>query len=139
MVEFAEYLMRDLPAALYMCDARGRIIGYNEHAVKLWGRRPAMGEDGESFCGCYKVFTPDGDYISPAHTPMAHALRTGESQFNQRAIVERPDGTRFPALVNISVMHNALGEVVGAVNVFQEDFTSQRIAVPVQSKQSAAL
>src|SRR5207244_6900975 len=39
---------------------------------------------------------------------------------DQEIVIERPDGTRIVALVNIAAIKNDSGFVVGAVNVFRE-------------------
>ncbi len=56
---------------------------------------------------------------------MAEALRTGIPIRNQEVVVERPDGGRAIALVNIEVLKDSAGAVVGAINCFQ-DITERR-------------
>ena len=51
-------LVRMLPAAVYMCDAAGRITLYNEAAAALWDRAPVIGET--MWCGSYRMRRPDG-------------------------------------------------------------------------------
>ena len=46
-------LVNALPAAIYITDARGRIIFYNEAAAALWGCRPELGKS--EFCGSWKL------------------------------------------------------------------------------------
>ena len=59
-------LLEKLPAAAYTCDAQGLITYYNERAVELWGRAPALNDPVDRFCGSFKLFSPDG-------APMLHA------------------------------------------------------------------
>ena len=113
-----------LPAGVYACDAEGRITFYNRRAAALWGREPALHDDQERFCGGFKVYTPEGAYIAPAHTPMAVAIREGRSFRDVEAVCERPDGTRFDASVNIDPVLDTDGRILGAINVFQ-DVTEQ--------------
>ncbi len=114
-------LLQVMPLAMYTCEAPdGRITYYNEHAAALWGRRPAIGERGERFCGCYKVWLPDGTPVKREETPMALALTTGQQFRNLDVIVERPDGSKINVLVNIDPIRDAEGHIVGAVNVFQD-------------------
>ncbi len=37
-------LVKGLPAAVYSCDAEGRVVFYNDAAVKLWGKKPEPGQ-----------------------------------------------------------------------------------------------
>jgi PAS domain-containing protein len=42
-VEFRR-LLEKLPAAAYTCDAEGLITFFNQRAVELWGRAPALND-----------------------------------------------------------------------------------------------
>jgi PAS domain S-box-containing protein len=110
-----------LPAAVYTCQApSGVITFYNEHAAELWGREPELGESGERFSGGFKLWRPDGTSLPHDQTPMAVAIRTNRAARAQELVIERPDGTRITALVNIDPIRDANGEVVGAINVFHD-------------------
>src|SRR5262245_20707290 len=65
-------IIEALPAAIYTTDPSGRITFYNEAAVTLWGRRPALGED--QWCGAWKLYWPDGTPLRHDECPMAVAL-----------------------------------------------------------------
>jgi PAS domain S-box-containing protein len=52
---------------------------------------------------------------------MAVALATGQGVRDQRIQVERPDGSRITALVNIEALKDHNGCVIGAVNVFRDN------------------
>lgn len=113
-------VLESLPVGVYACDAEGAIVRYNRAAVALWGREPRPGEPGERFCGSYRLLDLGGTHIPSAECPMAIALATGRGYRDERIQIERPDGSRIVALVNIEVLKNALGEVTGAVNVFRD-------------------
>jgi PAS domain S-box-containing protein len=51
---------------------------------------------------------------------MADVLVTGQGLRDQEIAIERPDGTRIVALVNIEAIKDRSGQVIGAVNVFRE-------------------
>ncbi|HYG39750.1 MAG TPA: PAS domain S-box protein [Cytophagales bacterium] len=112
-------LVNSLPAGLYACDKDGRITFFNEQAVTLWGYRPMI-NDNLKFCACYKVWTMDGTFINPDQTPMSIALKTGQSFRNVEALVERPDGSKFYADVNIDPMRDEFNNIIGAINIFQD-------------------
>ena len=113
-------LLESLPIGVYACDADGVIVRYNRAAAALWGREPRLGETDERFCGSYRLLDLGGMHIPSAQCPMATALATGRSYRDERIQIERPDGSRIVALVNIEVLKNAHGQVTGAVNVFRD-------------------
>lgn len=108
-------LLNALPMAVYTTDADGRITYYNEAAVALAGRRPRLGID--RWCVSWKLYCPDGTPMPHDHCPMAHALTTGEELRGIEAIAERPDGTRRVFTPFPTLLRDALGKVVGAINV----------------------
>ena len=112
-------LLNSMPVAVYICDADGRIVYYNDTAAKLWGYRPDMNDD-LKFCACYKAYLPDGTFIPPEKTPMAVALATGQSFTNKQATIERPDGSMVCASININPLFDEENNITGAVNIFQD-------------------
>jgi PAS domain S-box-containing protein len=115
-----------MPAGVYTCDQDGRINFFNHRASELWGREPNL-DGSDRFCGSHKVFTLDGKYVPPEQTPMAIAIREGRKFRDVEATVERPDGSRFTACVNIDPLWDSEGRVCGAINVFQ-DITERKSA-----------
>lgn len=114
------HLVALMPAAMYACDIDGRITYYNRQAVELWGREPNRDDDRERFCACHRVWLADGTPLPPDQTPMAQAVRDGVRTRLAEAVVERPDGTRFTAIVNVDPIHDEQGRRIGAINVFQD-------------------
>ena len=112
-------LMKLMPAAMYTCDAEGRITYYNQRATELWGREPRLGDDRQKFCAAYKCWF-DGKVIPPEETPMAAAVREGKAFSDLEPVFERPDGTKISVLVNIDPLFDAEGKPCGAINVFQD-------------------
>ena len=113
-------LFEQLPFAVYVCDRKGLVLRYNDRAAELWGRAPKLGDPNERFCGSYKMFRPDGTLLPHHQCPMADVLRTGVSVREQEVHIERPDGLRGVALVDIEAIKDCDGNVVGAVNCFQD-------------------
>jgi PAS domain S-box-containing protein len=111
-------LLDALPVGVYFCDAEGRITAFNRRAAELWGRSPATGDSDQRFCGSLRLFRTDGRPLPHAETPMAEVLRTGRPQRDLEVAIERPDGSRVVALVNIEPLRDGSGRVVGAVNSF---------------------
>ena len=108
-------LLDALPAAIYTTDAAGRITYYNEAAVHLAGRKPEIGSD--EWCVTWRLYWPDGTPLPHDECPMAVALKTGRPVRGVEAVAERPDGTRVPFMPYPTPLHDAAGNVVGAVNM----------------------
>jgi PAS domain S-box-containing protein len=112
-------LLAVLPVAIYVCDREGRITFYNRKASEIWGQSPQPFSD-KRFCGSYKLYKPNGQYLPPDQTPMALAIRKGKSFSNQEVIVEHPDGRRVFALANIEAIFDSSGNISGAINSFSD-------------------
>jgi transcriptional regulator with PAS, ATPase and Fis domain len=117
---FSGDLLETLPAAVYVCDAEGTVVAYNHRASELWGRTPSPGDTDEKYCGAHKLFHPDGVVLPHHETPMAAVLRTGRPARDMEVVIERPDSSRITALVNIAPLFGDDGNLVGAVNCFQD-------------------
>jgi PAS domain S-box-containing protein len=113
-------LFEQLPFAVYLCDRDGLVLRYNRRAAELWGRSPKIRDPNERFCGSYRMFRPDGSLLPHHECPMADVLRTGVSVREQEVHIERPDGLRGIALLDIEVIKDSDGNIVGAVNCFQD-------------------
>jgi PAS domain S-box-containing protein len=108
-------LFSSIPAAIYTTDAEGRITYYNDAAVELAGRTPMLGSD--EWCVTWKLYWPDGTPMPHDQCPMAVALKEGRTIRNAEAIAERPDGTRVPFIPYPTLLRDARGKVVGAINM----------------------
>lgn len=120
-------LIAHLPTAVYVCEAPSGVIKmYNRRAAELWGREPKLGDTDERFCGSYRLYRPDGSFLPHAETPMADVLRNGGHR-DEDVVIERPDGTRIVVRVSIAALRDSQGQLIGAVNAFQ-DITERRQA-----------
>ena len=142
--ELPERLFEQLPFAVYVCDRDGLVLRYNRRAAELWGRAPKLGDPNERFCGSYRMFRPDGSLLPHHQCPMADVLRTGVSVRQQEVHIERPNGSRGIALVDIEPIRDSDGNIVGAVNCFQDiterkrnEEAAQRLAAIVESSDDA--
>lgn len=116
-------LVHSLPAAVFTCDAEGRITLYNRAAAELWGREPTLGED--RCCGFGRMLRTDGTPLPADECPIATALREGRAVEGQEIIIERPDGSRRHVLPHPEPMFDGAGRVTGATNVLM-DITHRR-------------
>ncbi|NTU82416.1 MAG: response regulator [Chloroflexales bacterium] len=108
-------LIEALPVAVYITDADGYISLCNEAAEALWGRQVSLGYD--RWCGAARLCTPDGTPLPHEQCPMAVALRDGRPIRGAGIVVIRPDGTHVDCLAYPTLIHNAAGELTGAMNV----------------------
>ncbi len=107
---------------VYTCDAAGVITYYNKQAAELWGRKPALGDTDEKFCGSHMMYRVDGSFLPHEECPMADVLSGKISGvYDGEVHVQRPDGSRVIVIVNISPLIDDDGAIVGAVNSFREN------------------
>jgi PAS domain S-box-containing protein len=120
LVAAAPTALDAIPGAVYVCDHDGWLVLYNTEAAELWGRAPVLGGRGERFCGSHRLFLVDGTPLPHEDCPMAAAVRTGTTTRNAEVMIERPDGSRFIALVHIRALRDLHGNIQGAINCFQD-------------------
>jgi two-component sensor histidine kinase/PAS domain-containing protein len=108
-----------MPLGVYVCDSDGHILRVNRRAIELWGRAPRL-DSTQRFCGSFRVESLDGALIPPDQTPMAQSVMSGESFEGVEAVVQNADGKRWVARVNVAPLLDDDGEVVGAINCFQD-------------------
>lgn len=120
-------LVEVMPVAVYVCDTTGIIQNYNTRAVELWGREPGPGDPAQHHCGSWRLYSLDGKLVPREKSKMAEVLKTGIEARDLEVVIERPDGSRKTVLVNIVPLRNAGGELIGAMNCFQ-DITDRKHA-----------
>lgn len=109
-----------LPIGFYACDPAGHIVRVNRKATELWGCAPRLMDPAQRFCGAFKLESLDDQPIAPDETPMARAVRYGESFNGIEAIVQNPDGKRWIAKVAVAPLRDPDGSLAGAVNCFRD-------------------
>jgi PAS domain S-box-containing protein len=120
-------LFDNLPVAAYTCDADGLITYYNQKAVELWGREPALNNPADRFTGSYKSFDLDGRAIAVEESWMARALKEGKGFNAREIIIERPNGETCAVLAHANPVLDENGVIRGGINVFV-DITEKRRA-----------
>lgn len=134
LVAAAPTALDAIPGAVYVCDHEGWLIRYNSEAAALWGRTPNLDGAKERFCGSYRLFLLDGTPLRPEDCPMADAVQSGTATRNAEVVMERPDGSRFTALVNIRALTDHRGKIQGAINCFQDISTHKAMEEEVRQK-----
>jgi PAS domain S-box-containing protein len=127
LLEVEQSVFDAVPTGLCLCGGNGVLHRYNARAVALWGRAPRLDDASELDSGTFRRFAPDGARLPFAATPVGVALRTGATLLDAEVIIERPDGSRVPILMNVAPLKDAAGRVEGAVCSFAE-FTERKQA-----------
>jgi PAS domain S-box-containing protein len=108
-------LIAAIPAAIYTTDAQGKVTYCNQGAVELAGRPPTIGSD--EWCVTWKLYHPNGTPLAYDQCPMAIALKEGRAIRNAELVAERPDGTRVPFIPYPTPLRDAVGRIIGAINM----------------------
>jgi PAS domain S-box-containing protein len=135
-------VLDSLPSAVYVTDAEGRITYFNRAAAQLWGVEPELGK--AEFCGSWKLYWPDGQFLPHDECPMALALKEKRSNRGMEAIAERPDGIRVPFMAYPTPLYDFAGEMVGAINMLvditdrkRNELSLQRLVAIVENSDDA--
>ncbi len=112
-----EQFIERLPLGVCACDRQGCILNYTQRAVELWGKVPG---ERDLFTGALRLFDAAGRALDASSSPMALVLSTGHPQHNREVVLERADGVRVPVLSNVAPLADKYGQLVGAVDVFQD-------------------
>ena len=109
-------LFETLPEGVFTIDRSFRITSFNASAECISGfrRKGVMGRY------CWEVFRANR---CRQNCPLKHALDTGETRMDQEVTTFNANGQRQTLLVNVNVMQDEMGAVMGAV----ESFRSVRI------------
>jgi len=116
MLRASDGILDLLPIATFICDARGTVLQYNQHAVQIWGRAPQPGQTHEQFTESCRYFEADGSPLP--RSMLAEVLAHGTPLRDKELLVQRHDGSHVFVSLNIDPLRGAKGELVGAVNCF---------------------
>lgn len=116
---------------IYVTDADGLIIYWNQACVSFAGREPQLGQD--RWCVTWRLFTVDGDPLPHDECPMAIAIREKKSIRSEVAIAMRPDGTRVAFRPYPTPLFNQSGTLRGAINMLIDISDEQSDALKQQA------
>ena len=105
-------LVETLPEGVFTVDGQWRITSFNKTAESITGysRPDVLGRR------CWEIFRSD---LCRCDCPMALAMKTGKTRIDQEVCTFDRHGERQTLMVNVSVIHNETGNVVGAVETFR--------------------
>ncbi len=134
----SKQLLQALPVAVYMTDDEGFITFYNDAAVQLWGCTPTVGES--RWSGAWRLYYFDGRPMPHEQSPTAIAIRERRALCSERAVAERPDGSRVAFMSFPTPLLDGEGKMIGAIDTLidksdqqRADETSLRLAAIVES------
>src|SRR5262249_39357212 len=103
----------------------GRVMMYNQAAASLWGRESEIGKD--LWCGSGEMYRPHGGPLPPGGCAIGGPLREGRPLRGQRIIIQGPNGSKRHIFPHPAPMGDAVGNIVGAVNMLV-DITDRKRA-----------
>jgi PAS domain S-box-containing protein len=145
--DLADAMLELVPAALCVWNGDGMILRYNRAAAALWGRHPRPRDPADRFRAAYRLRHPNGTELPRTATPAAQAIARGADLRDCEVVVERPDGTMVDVLVDVAVIRDAQGRIIGAVShhrdisvrrTAQRALADERLAAHDRSHQPAA-
>jgi PAS domain S-box-containing protein len=97
-----------MPEAVVMVDARGKITSQNRAALALsWG-------------DLIELRRPTGELVSLDDNPIMQAIRREQTTYSLELVARRADGRDLPVLVSATPIHMADGQLAGATMVLQD-------------------
>jgi PAS domain S-box-containing protein len=110
-------VLRALPIGVFLCDASGRIVLYNEGAMRIWGGICPVAESIEEYRKYRAVWAANGRPLEPNDWAMARALRNGESTKGEVVHIQRFDGTEGTVVNSALPIRDPDGRIIGGVCV----------------------
>lgn len=106
-----ETLFDHLPKGSFTTDNQWRITAFNKAAEKITGfsQEEALGRH------CWDIFRSD---MCHNHCPMRMALDRKQPEMDRQLVAVNRHGVRQTLSVNVSLLKNANGDIVGAVETF---------------------
>jgi two-component system, sporulation sensor kinase C len=121
-----EAVIQNAPEGIVVADHEGRILLTNPAGEAISGRPLPHGQPYESH-GELGFCYPDGTSYDPRDLPLTRSALDGEATTDLEMAVVWPDGRRRDLLVNSAPIRDALGEVTGAVAIFQDITERNRV------------
>jgi PAS domain S-box-containing protein len=125
-----------IPTGLCVCTAEGALIRYNHRAVELWGRAPRVGDANEQRGSGFQRYQADGAPLPFATSPVGSVLRSGRPVVGAEVVIEQPDGTRVPVLMNVAPLKSRSGRMQGAICSFQALTERKRIEEALRASEA---
>ena len=106
-----DQLLDLLPAAVYLCAPDGRSPASTDEPLSYGAASPCLAIRETGSAAPIALYRPDGASLPHDKCPMADILRDGIPVIDQEVVIERADGSRGVALVNIRPLKDAAGNI----------------------------
>jgi PAS domain S-box-containing protein len=113
-----------LPVGVWVVSKDATLTYANPATRLIWGVAPLIPAPQWSV---FKVWWPDGRPLLPEENPILEVLRDGVTQLNLEFDIETFDGQRKSILAANVPLHDAVGEIMGAISI-NVDVTEHRQA-----------
>jgi PAS domain S-box-containing protein len=111
-------VLEQLPVGVILVEApTGGSLLANEESARIL-RQPFISVSSVEEYGKWKVFSLDGELMTPERYPLARALRDGEVITGEEVMIERGDGSRGVVSVNAAPICDEKGRILAAVVAF---------------------
>jgi signal transduction histidine kinase/DNA-binding response OmpR family regulator len=114
-----EAVVEQMPDAVKLLDARGRLATLNRAATALRcpddGRRDPFGNRLD-----FDVCLPSGDRLPPEELPHVRVLARGETVTGEDLRIRTPGGDLLPVLASAVAVRSPGGELLGATVVYRD-------------------
>jgi len=124
--EFCKLLLDSLNDAVYFVDRERRIVYWNEGAVRLTGFSPDDVLGHLCYDNLLSHVDGKGQQLCTGHCPLSATMADGQAR-EAHVFLRHKAGHRVPIQVRASPMLNRQGELVGAVEIFNDDSAGQAI------------
>jgi len=111
-------LIERLPVGMYVCDPDGVIAHYNRRAEELWGCGPPA--DAIRYFGTSSVLDAEGRPLAAGRSAMAEALAARRPVKDRELIVEHADGRRLHLSLDVELLLDDDGRLLGGVGCIQD-------------------
>ena len=115
-----------LPAAIFVCDAQGRIITHNQKAVELWRRKPKPKETIGAFFEDLEIFSKD-DRKNRKKPAITEPVENSKAWKAEELTVENLGRHLLTVKVNTLPLKDEQQKVVGHLYCFY-DITEEKTA-----------
>lgn len=116
-----QVIVDSMPEGVIMVEGPdGQSYAVNDAGRSLLGVGSSSDLRLDRASGALGMLMPEGLPYPWDQFPLARALERGEVVLGREAIIQRPDGSRIPVLINSAPFRDPEGRISGAVAVFQD-------------------
>jgi diguanylate cyclase (GGDEF)-like protein/PAS domain S-box-containing protein len=120
--EFYQAILENIGDGAYMCDLDRRITYWSPGAERITGYTSEQVRGSACHDGILMHVDEEGNSLCKDGCPLQAAMTDGKAR-EASVYLHHKNGHRVPVVVKTSPIHNAAGEIEGAVEVFSDNST----------------